>query len=253
MALKPVQANDATASITQSPPTDQHPRPIRSYVLRTGRFTQGQQRAIFDHWRRYGIDYTGQPRSLATLFGRQAPVVFEIGFGNGEALIAAASQDSQRNYVGVEVHRPGVGRLIHALSAAAMNNVRIYQHDVVEVLKHEIDDGALAEVRLFFPDPWPKKRHSKRRLIQPAFAQLLVRKLAIGGHLCLATDWQDYVEQMWDVLDTTHGLVNCAGPRGAIPRPSSRSLTHFERRGVRRGHAIWDLCYQRCIQYAETG
>lgn len=253
MVLKPLQANNATALIKQSSPTDWHRRPIRSYVLRSGRFTQAQRRAIVDHWRCYGIDYTGQPCSMTTLFGRQAPVVFEVGFGNGQALVAAASQDSSRNYVGVEVHGPGVGRLIHAVSAAAMTNVRVYQHDVVEVLKHEIDDGALAEIRIFFPDPWPKKRHSKRRLIQPAFAQLLVRKLEVGGHLYLATDWQDYVEHMWDVLDTTHGLVNCAGPRGATPRPSARPQTHFEKRGMRRGHAIWDLCYERCSECAEAG
>jgi tRNA (guanine-N7-)-methyltransferase len=143
------------------------------------------------------------------------------------------------------VHAPGVGRLLNALAADGATNVRVYHHDAVEVLEHEIADAALDEVRIYFPDPWHKKRHHKRRLVNPAFAALLVRKLTVGGRLHLATDWQDYAEQMWDVLDSTPGLINRAGPRGHVPRPDWRPQTHFEARGLRLGHGVWDLLYDR--------
>ena len=220
-------------------------REIRSFVLRQGRFTEAQQRAFDAVWPRFGLDYTGAPRDFHAAFGRTAPHVVEIGFGNGEALRFAAANDPARDHVGIEVHAPGVGRLLNALEADDTRNVRLYHHDAVEVLTHEIADASLDEVRIYFPDPWHKKRHHKRRLVQPAFAGLLVRKLRDGGRLHLATDWRDYAEHMWDVLDATKGLRNRAGERGHVPRPEWRPQTHFESRGQRLGHGVWDLLYDR--------
>ena len=220
-------------------------RKVRSFVLRQGRFTPAQQRAFDELWPRFGLDYQASPRDLDAVFGRQAPRVVEIGFGNGEALRYAAQHDPQRDLIGIEVHAPGVGRLLNALAADDAHNVRLYHHDAVEVLTHEIVDGSLDEIRIYFPDPWHKKRHNKRRLVQPEFAALLVRKLAPTGRLHLATDWQDYAEQMWDVLDATPGIVNRAGPRGSVPRPEWRPQTHFETRGQKLGHGVWDLLYDR--------
>ena len=220
-------------------------REVRSFVLRQGRFTEAQQRAFDAQWPRYGLDYEGRPRDFDAVFGRSAPRVLEIGFGNGEALRHAAPRDPGRDFIGIEVHAPGVGRLLNALAADGTGNVRLYHHDAVEVLNHEIADGGLDEVRIYFPDPWHKKRHNKRRLVQPPFAALLARKLAPGGRLHLATDWADYAEQMWDVLDATPGLANRAGPRGHVPRPDWRPQTHFESRGQRLGHGVWDLLYDR--------
>lgn len=225
-------------------------REIRSFVLRQGRFTPAQQRAFDELWPRFGLDYSGQPRDYDAVFGRQALRVMEIGFGNGDALRFAARQDPTRDYIGLEVHAPGVGRLLNALSEEDSDHVRLYHHDAVEVLRHEVAEGSLDEVRIYFPDPWHKKRHNKRRLIQPAFAELLVSRLRAGGRLHAATDWQDYAEQMWEVLDATAGLVNRAGPRGHVPRPDWRPQTHFETRGQKLGHGVWDLVYDKS---GETG
>ena len=221
-------------------------RKVRSFVLRQGRFTPAQQRAFDELWPRFGLDYTGQPPDFDAVFGRKARRVLEIGFGNGEALRFAAQHDRARDLVGIDVHAPGVGRLLNALAQDGSDHVRLYHHDAVEVLQHEIADGALDEVRIYFPDPWHKKRHNKRRLLQPEFANLIAAKLAIGGRLHLATDWHDYAEQMWDVLDATQGLRNRAGPRGHVPRPEWRPQTHFETRGQKLGHGVWDLLYDRC-------
>lgn len=208
-------------------------RQVRSFVLRQGRFTPAQQRAFDELWPRFGIDYQGSVRDYDAIFGRSAKRVLEIGFGNGEALRFAAQHDKDRDLIGIEVHAPGVGRLLNALAEDGSDHVRLYHHDAVEVLNNEVADGSLDEVRIYFPDPWHKKRHNKRRLVQPAFADLLVRKLAQNGRLHLATDWQDYAEQMWDVLDATGGSptapVRAAacrvqiGARRPISRPAARS------------------------------
>ena len=224
---------------------EQGRRQVRSFVLRQGRFTPAQQRAFDELWPRFGIDYQGAPRDYDAIFGRSAKRVMEIGFGNGDALRYAARLDQDRDLIGIEVHAPGVGRLLNALAEDASDHVRLYHHDAVEVLNNEVADGSLDEIRIYFPDPWHKKRHNKRRLVQPEFAQLLVRKLAGDGRLHLATDWQDYAEQMWDVLDATQGLANRAGARGAVPRPDWRPQTHFETRGQKLGHGVWDLLYDR--------
>ena len=225
-------------------------RQVRSFVLRQGRFTPAQQRAFDEQWPRFGLDYMpsgsrGTPRDFDAVFGRSAPRIVEIGFGNGEALRYSAARDAARDHVGIEVHAPGVGRLLNALAEDDAHNVRVFHHDAVEVLTNEVADGSLDEIRIYFPDPWHKKRHHKRRLVQPEFAALLVRKLAPGGRLHLATDWQEYAEHMWDVLDATPGIANRAGPRGAIPRPDWRPQTHFETRGQKLGHGVWDLLYDR--------
>jgi tRNA (guanine-N7-)-methyltransferase len=220
-------------------------RKVRSFVLRQGRFTDAQQRAFDELWPRFGLDYSGTLRDFDAAFGRSAKRILEIGFGNGQALRHSTQLDPARDHIGIEVHAPGVGRLLNALAEDNAGNVRLYHHDAVEVLQHEIADGTLDEVRIYFPDPWHKKRHHKRRLINDAFAALLVRKLASDGRLHLATDWQDYAEQMWDVLETTAGLSNTAGPRGHVARPAWRPQTHFETRGQNLGHGVWDLLYTR--------
>ncbi|MGY6519874.1 MAG: tRNA (guanosine(46)-N7)-methyltransferase TrmB [Lysobacteraceae bacterium] len=235
-------------------PTDPERRPftaepgqrkVRSFVLREGRLTPAQKRAFDEHWTCYGLDYQGRPRDLDTVFGRRAQRVVEIGFGNGEALRFAAGQQPHRDLIGIEVHRPGVGRLLNALAEDGRDHVRVYCHDAVEVLHNEIAPGALDEVRIYFPDPWHKKRHHKRRLVQPEFVALLVSRVRPGGLLHLATDWEAYAAHMFDVLEATPGLRNRLGPRQAAPRPDWRPSTHFEQRGVRLGHGVWDLLYDR--------
>lgn len=222
-----------------------HPRAIRSFVLRQGRITPAQQRAFERHWQRFGVDYTGQPRDLDALFGRQAPHVLEIGFGNGEALAWASEHDPDRDYLGIEVHRPGVGRLMNALARNGARNVRLWNHDAVEVLENEIPPDSLDEVRIWFPDPWHKKRHHKRRLVQPAFVRLLASRVKLGGLLHLATDWADYAQHMREVLEAASTWRNRRGDGGFAERPSWRIETRFEQRGVRLGHGVWDLLYDR--------
>jgi tRNA (guanine-N7-)-methyltransferase len=220
-------------------------RPIKSFVLRQGRITDAQSRAFDLHWGRYGLEYAGCTRDYAAVFGRRAPLVLEVGFGNGEQVVHGARGEPERDFIGVEVHRPGVGRLMNAISAEGLANVRVYCHDAVEVLQHEVADGALDELRVYFPDPWPKKRHHKRRLVQAAFVELAARKLRIGGVLHLATDWQDYADHMRAVLAAAM-TFRPLHAEALVPRPAARAETHFERRGLRLGHAVSDLVYQRC-------
>jgi tRNA (guanine-N7-)-methyltransferase len=222
-----------------------HERRIRSFVLRQGRFTPAQQRAFDQHWNRYGLDYVGAPRDLAASFGRDAARVLEIGFGNGGQLLHSAQADPQCDFIGVEVHRPGVGRLMNGLAEAGVDNVRLYNHDAVEVLEHEIAPASLAEVRIYFPDPWHKKRHNKRRLVQPEFLALLASRVARGGRLHLATDWADYAEHIRDVLASApHWRIDAQHADPAV-RPPWRIETHFERRGLRLGHGVWDFVHER--------
>lgn len=230
-----------------------HRRVIRSFVLREGRITPAQQRAFAEHWVRFGIDYTGAPRDLDTLFGRRAPRVLEIGFGNGEALAWAGEHDPARDYLGIEVHRPGVGRLMNALAAHDARNVRIWNHDAVDVLRDEIPEAALDEVRIWFPDPWPKKRHHKRRLIQPAFVELLATRVKPGGLLHLATDWPEYASHMQEVLAVQPGWRLRAGESGESKRPEWRIETRFERRGLDLGHPVTDLLYDRVPPSCDPG
>ncbi len=223
----------------------EHPRPIRSFVTRAGRITAGQQRALQELWPKYGIEFSDTPLELTRLFGRSAPVTLEIGFGNGDHLAQLARTHQERDFLGVEVHRAGVGRLLLALEEAALTNVRLICHDAVEVLARQLPPDCLDEILILFPDPWPKKRHHKRRLLQAHFAALAASRLTPGGLLRLATDWQPYAQQMLEVLDATAGLENLAGDGGYVPRPKEREPTRFERRGERLGHEVWDLAFRR--------
>jgi len=223
-----------------------HPRPIRSFVTRAGRITPAQERALATLWPKYGVEAGAAPLDFAALFGRAASRTVEIGFGNGENLIALAEAHPERDYLGIEVHRPGVGRLLLALEERQLSNVRVICRDAVEVLERQIAPGSLAEILILFPDPWPKKRHHKRRLIQPPFVALLTRALARDGVLRLATDWQPYAVEMLEVLEAAAQLRNLAADRGFVVRPPERPPTRFERRGERLGHEVWDLAYRRC-------
>lgn len=238
-----------------SPPADSPaPRRIRSFVRRAGRMTAGQERALQELWPRFGVDFTPAAVDLDAVFGRKAPRVLEIGFGNGDSLLALATANPDRDFLGIEVHEPGVGHVLLGAERAGLNNVRVSRHDAVEVLARQIPDAAFDEILIFFPDPWHKKRHHKRRLIQPRFVDLLVDKLRTGGVLRLATDWQDYAEQMLQVLDNCSRLRNCAAvaqgvgnSKQFVERPAMRPITRFERRGHRLGHSVWDLAFVRAV------
>jgi tRNA (guanine-N7-)-methyltransferase len=219
-------------------------RSIRSFVVRAGRMTVGQSRALEEHWSRAGVEFDARPLDLDVVFGRRAPRTLEIGFGNGEHLAALAAAHPERDYFGIEVHRPGVGHLL--MLTAALSNLRVSQHDAVEVLREQIPPAALDEVLVLFPDPWHKKRHHKRRLIQPPFVELLASRLAPGGVLRLATDWEEYALQMLEVLRGAEALFSNESPTGDwMPRPDERAPTRFERRGARLGHGVWDLTFRR--------
>jgi len=223
----------------------EHPRAIRSFVTRNGRITEAQERALEQLWPRYGVAFAPQMLEARALFGREAPRSLEIGFGNGENLAALAAAHPERDFLGVEVHRPGVGRLLLALEAGALTNVRIISHDAVEVLEQQIPRAFFEEILILFPDPWPKKRHHKRRLVQGPFAALAASRLARGGVLRLATDWEPYALEMLETLTATPGLQNLAEYGGFVPRPAERAPTRFERRGERLGHEVWDLVFRR--------
>ncbi|MFF1877612.1 tRNA (guanosine(46)-N7)-methyltransferase TrmB [Leifsonia sp. NPDC058230] len=221
----------------------ENPTRPRSFVTR-GRKTEAQQRALDELWPVYGIDHGKGPLALDELFGRHAERVVEIGFGDGENLLALAALHPERDFVGVEVHGAGVGRTLNEANIRGLTNLRVIRHDAVEVLEDDLPAASIDEVLIFFPDPWPKSRHHRRRLVQPAFAELLARVLKPAGVLRLATDWEDYAAHMIGVLDACEGLVNAAGPGGFVARPEDRPVTRFERRGERLGHAIKDLEYR---------
>jgi len=227
-----------------SPPSDAAPRrAIRSYVVRAGRMGTGQVRALAELGPRYVLPFSAGPLATAALFGRRAPLVLEIGFGMGDATAAIAQALPDTDFIGVEVHPPGVGALLQRIAERGLANVRIVQHDAVEVLEQMIAPASLAGVHVFFPDPWHKKRHHKRRLIQPDFVRLLASRIAPGGYLHCATDWQPYAEQMLAVLSAEPTLRNRA--EGYAPRPAHRPLTKFENRGLKLGHGVWDLLFER--------
>jgi tRNA (guanine-N7-)-methyltransferase len=226
--------------------TEQHAhRRIRSFVRREGRLTSGQERALAELGPRLLLDPQGGFLDLTEIFGRTAPVTLEIGFGNGESLATQAQTHPERDYIGIEVHRPGVGHLLQVAERLDLANLRAFNADAVEVLERCIADGSLAVIQVFFPDPWHKKRHHKRRLIQAEFVALLVRKLAPGGRIHLATDWEDYAEHMREVMEAAPELTNLHGPGAFAPSPTDRPPTKFEQRGRRLGHGVWDLIYRR--------
>jgi tRNA (guanine-N7-)-methyltransferase len=220
-------------------------RPIRSFVRREGRLTQGQQRALDALWPRFGIDGGDSPLDLGSLFGRDAPKVLEIGFGNGASLAQMATEHPENDYLGIEVHRPGMGNLLRLLEERDLHNVRVIRDDAMPILTHRTSDASFEQVQLFFPDPWHKRRHHKRRIVQPAFVALIAAKLQPGGIFHLATDWEHYAKQMMIMLSAADIFYNLAGPRCFSPRPEWRPLTKFEQRGQRLGHGVWDLLFKR--------
>jgi len=218
-------------------------RSIRSYVLRQGRVTEAQARAVARLMPVYGIAFSPAPLDIERAFGRRAAKILEIGFGMGETTAAIAAAHPERDYLGIEVHTPGVGALLRHVESLGLTNVRVIQHDAVEVVGRMIAPGVLDGVHVFFPDPWPKKRHHKRRLLQPEFVHLLGTRLKPGAYLHAATDWEDYAGQMLEVLSAEPLLENTA--TGFAPRPEERPLTKFETRGTRLGHGVWDLVFRR--------
>ncbi|BBO99570.1 tRNA (guanosine(46)-N7)-methyltransferase TrmB [Sulfuriferula nivalis] len=218
-------------------------RPIRSFVLRQGRMSIAQQRAYDQLQSVYGITYTPQAIDLNATYQRNAPKILEIGFGMGDATATIAAEHPENDYLGIEVHGPGVGSLLNQIEHRELHNLRIVQHDAVEVLRDMIPDHSLAGVHIFFPDPWHKKRHNKRRLIKPEFVALISQKLAIGGYLHCATDWEDYAIQILQVLSDEPTLINTA--TDYAPRPDYRPLTKFEQRGIRLGHGVWDIVFTK--------
>lgn len=219
---------------------------IRSFVCRSGRITTGQQRALTQLWPQYKIETT-HCLDLNALFGRSAEKHLEIGFGMGEALLSMALAHPERDYLGVDVYLPGIGRVLLKIAEYALTNVRLGCADAVHVLQHCLPEDSLDNIYLFFPDPWPKKRHHKRRLIQPVFLSLLAQRLKLGGYFQIATDWQDYAQHMLTTLEVHPAFHNCVGKGCFAPRPTERPLTKFEQRGQKLGHTVWDLLYQRVL------
>jgi tRNA (guanine-N7-)-methyltransferase len=232
--------------MSSEPPSPAFPRPhrpVRSFVLRQGRMTPAQQRALDVLLPRYGIAFQTAPLDFDRAFGRRAPRVLEIGFGMGETLAALAHARPDEDFLGIEVHSPGVGRLLNRIDELGLSNVRVIRHDAVEVVGAMIPAAALAGIHVFFPDPWPKKRHHKRRLLQPAFVHELAERLAPDGYLHVATDWEEYAEEILATLGAEPLLANAAA--GFAPRPDRRPLTKFEARGLKLGHGVRDIVFRR--------
>ncbi len=217
---------------------------IRSFIRRQGRITPGQQRAIDRLWPKYGLE-KNQVIDYSNVFGRQASLIVEIGFGNGESLAKMAANHPENDYLGIEVHKPGVGHLLLQLDQLEINNVRIFNYDAVDILEQQIADNSLSGIHLYFPDPWPKKRHHKRRIVQSEFIALITRKLQPGGYFHAATDWQDYAEHMLTVLQKQPDIINQSPDGRYCERPILRPVTKFERRGLALGHGVWDLVFRK--------
>lgn len=224
---------------------NKHHRSVRTFVIRAGRMTPAQEKALAEQWPLYGLSIEDGPLNFAECFGREAPTVLEIGFGMGDSLLAMAKAAPETNFIGVEVHRPGVGRLLNNIHKEGLTNLRVYQEDALEVLRQCIADNSLDTLQLFFPDPWPKKKHHKRRMVQPEIAQQIRPKLKIGGCFHMATDWQPYAEHMMEVMSAAEGYRNRAGEGEYSPQPESRPDTKFQRRGENLGHGVWDLVFDR--------
>ena len=220
-------------------------RRIRSFVRRQGRLTKGQEFALENYWPVMGVEYQDAPVDFTALFGREAPVTLEIGFGMGTSLVTMAQVNPQQNFLGIEVHSPGVGACLATAHEEGVENLRVMCHDAVEVLQKMIPDNSLSMVQLFFPDPWHKARHNKRRIVQVPFAELVKSKLKLGGVFHMATDWEPYAEHMLEVMSSIDGYQNQSESNDYVPRPDSRPVTKFEQRGHRLGHGVWDLMFER--------
>lgn len=223
----------------------EHPRTIKSFVLRQGRVTKGQEEALSNLWPVFGIDKGNTLLDLPALFGRVAPVTLEIGFGNGDSLAQMAQAAPERDFIGIEVHTPGVGHLLKLIGEQGLQNVRVLNSDAVDILQNRIPPGSLDRVQLFFPDPWHKTKHHKRRIVQPDFVRLIASRLRNGGVFHMATDWENYARHMAVVMQTSPDFANLAPEPPYAPRPDERPLTKFENRGLKLGHGVWDLLYQK--------
>lgn len=220
-------------------------RKVQSFVKREGRLTKGQEAALEQWWPTMGVDYQAQAIDMDTLFPRSAPIVLEIGFGMGKSLVQMAQQEPDKNFIGIEVHKPGVGAFLADVGEQQLSNVRAFEHDAVEVLKFCIPDNSISRLQLYFPDPWHKKRHHKRRILQPDFVALVQQKLTTDGVFHMATDWEHYAEHMHLVMQQAPGFKNLSESGDYVPRPDFRPITKFEVRGQKLGHGVWDLMYQR--------
>ena len=225
--------------------SDKKRRAVRSFVRRAGRITQSQQRALDELWPVYGVSYTGRPLEFDELFGADQPVVAEIGFGNGETLVQLAAANPDQNFLGIEVHEPGVGHCLLKAKEAGIENLRIIAHDAIDVLTHQIRSRSLSRLNLYFPDPWPKKRHHKRRIVQPAFLDLVADRLVDGGTLHIATDWANYAEHIDETLSQSDQFICVERREHDGGEPLDRPQTKFERRGLRKGHRICDWCFRK--------
>lgn len=236
---------DSTQQQDEKADSNTYMRKIRSFVLREGRLTKGQQHALDTYWADYGLAYQPQVLALDDVFGRSSEKVLEIGFGMGKSLVQMAKAAPEKDFIGIEVHRPGVGACLSEAVAEQVKNLKVFEHDAVEVLEHTIADNSLDTVQLFFPDPWHKKRHHKRRIVQSEFVQLLRKKLKPNGVFHMATDWQNYAEHMLEVMQAAEGFSNLANDNTYVERPEHRPLTKFEQRGQRLGHGVWDLMFKK--------
>jgi len=220
-------------------------RKVRSFVKREGRLTKAQERALNDHWQTMGLNHSDGLIDANTLFGNDQAVVLEIGFGMGKSLVEMAKAAPELNFIGVEVHKPGVGACIALAIEEGVENLKVFEHDAIEVLADCIPDNSLTTVQLFFPDPWHKKKHHKRRIVQADFVEAIRAKLKVGGVFHMATDWENYAECMLADMQTAQGYTNLSATNDYVPRPDSRPLTKFENRGQRLGHGVWDLQFSK--------
>ncbi|WP_440875779.1 tRNA (guanosine(46)-N7)-methyltransferase TrmB [Thalassotalea sp. PLHSN55] len=232
-------------TIEQAEQEGKYIRKVRSFVKREGRLTNAQARALEEHWQTMGLNHSDGMIDAEALFGNTNPVVLEIGFGMGKSLVEMAKNAPELNYIGIEVHKPGVGACIASAQEAEVTNLKVYEHDAIEILADCIADGSLTTVQLFFPDPWHKKKHHKRRIVQPEFVESIRQKLKVGGVFHMATDWENYAECMLEDMTSAPGYENLSTTNDYVPRPDNRPLTKFENRGQRLGHGVWDLQFKR--------
>jgi len=224
--------------------TKKHLRTIHSFVKRQGRLTSGQELALETQWSIYGIDYSEDALDFEKLFDRNAETVLEIGFGNGDSLWKMAQSSPELNFIGIEVHRPGVGHILRLIEESDCENLRVSNQDAIDVLQNQVPDHSLDRVQLFFPDPWHKRKHNKRRIVQEQFIQQLAKKLKPGGVFHLATDWKDYAKHMLTTLNDSDLFSNLSDDNTFVPKPETRPTTKFEKRGHRLGHGVWDLLFK---------
>jgi tRNA (guanine-N7-)-methyltransferase len=216
---------------------------IRSYVKRDGRLTKSQRHALDHYWDKHGIEFKNDPIDFDELFNRRAPVIMDIGVGTGDTTLSHAQSHPQNNYLAIEVHRPGIGQLLNQIEKNKLTNIKIVNHDVIDVLKNQIPEHSISQIFIFFPDPWPKKRHHKRRLINTPLLALIKKKMTLNGRLHIATDWENYADHIQQLLNKDPELINLAGNNNTAPRPYWRINTRYESRGIRLEHDVWDFCY----------